>query len=459
MYDRIERRGGLSLPNGFPIDIKLIENVPKSEAGTPAMGGGMGSPGNLRGFINIYLPVIAASSAGISPGTPEQIINHELVHVAQNIRLEQKLMKWPLWLTEGMASYVGETNGYLALMKGVEPVGLDKSDKEMGAAFNHPYGRGLLFFNAVESRFGTSGVKNLIHQLVNEKKEYRKAVESTTGMTWKSFVEAERTWSQNLLQGKPLPATQKPAATPKHDLQEALQNITFPPKEKLTELGKENVHYREIIREIDDLKRWSAAMSAIQERTGLSTPPMKIKVDFSPEKSVRNGVGGYSGGAGQVIFYLQPLSEFRKIPNAVNNRAIEFVLTHELTHVYLQYTYPAFKDPFWLSEGICEYAAQSLPNVLIQPTPLPSIDSQLPAAVAYGRGRLFLEYLSATSGGEKVKEFIRQVGGGASYEKLSAEIAGKSWKEIVRQEQEWSNAVVLKERSKYPGIQSGYGAR
>lgn len=429
IFQTIELRLGLYLPQGFDIGVEVID----ARGGAPALGGGE----DEKGIVKIYLPEMAKDFARI-----EKILTHETIHAVQFHLAREATFKWPSWLYEGMADYGADIRWDFLLLGGTLP-SLDGEIARLQA-----YGRGHLVFLYLEDKYKSAAVKNFIN-LLAAKKPFKTALKEATKAEWKDFIRDEQVWSEAWMK-KPGEASKSPDI---HD--KAAAGVVLPTADELRAIGAKDKEHAGIVAWLGERKNWAAAMTKIDERLGIFNAEIKVTVHCSSEKAKQAAVGG----AGQIAIYLPTLAEIIRTSNVMNDRFIEFTVTHELTHVYLGNFFKNFQGaPFWFVEGLCDYAAENLPNVLTQPTPAASIEKEIAvSSQAYGRGRAFFEYIAATFGEEKVRDLVRSVGEGADYKKAVETVTKLAWDKIVKDEQKWSSDWIKKIKSAYPGLKFKYG--
>lgn len=437
----IDRRLGLSSAQGFVVAIELTDK----KIGAAALGGGEDD----KGLIRVSLTEMAPEMDKI-----DKILTHEMIHVFQFHMAREGTLSWPGWLYEGMGDYGADIRWDFALLGGeVNP--LSSTLPRLQA-----YGRGHLAFLYIEEKWGADGVKKFVDLLVGKKKEVKSSLKETTKTEWKKFAEDEQTWSKAWMensQGKGGSAP-KPIQPRQSDLYTAsAASVAFPSADELKSLRQKDAQYDKIISVVCERKFWIAAMKNIDNRTGLFVPDVKITLLLSIEDGAQPGVGSGADGQGLIVIYLPRMASILKKSNVLNDRMIEYAITHELTHVYQGNKLKSFTGaPFWFVEGMCEYAAENLANVLTQPIPAKSIEVETSIPLAYGRGRAFYEFLAATFGNESVKKLIENVGKGKDYQKATEEIAGLSWSQVVEKERKWSGEWIKKEKSKFPGLRFDY---
>lgn len=188
----------------FPDNLVLTVDF-SLEGREAGWGGGRGDEGKIRFNLRVLgdiqrktdelvLKSKEAQSRGgtliykVPPAKIDRVIYHELTHVLQ------RGFKAPDWFNEGMAQYIANDPnnlyGFAVAGKKVESIDSDVDRTDV-------YARGHLFWKWLETKFA---VKKVVDLTVFRGRDWKAALEESTGFPWTTLVLAERDWSSTELQ-------------------------------------------------------------------------------------------------------------------------------------------------------------------------------------------------------------------------------------------------------------------
>lgn len=126
----------------------------------------------------------------VPPVKFERIIYHELTHIFQHGGDDA-----PKWFNEGMAQLIGDDPnamyGFLYAERRCQAVDIPLLER------NDIYARGHLFWLWLQSR---GAVKKTVELAVLERRPWKEALETATGMGWPAILALEREWSAKELE-------------------------------------------------------------------------------------------------------------------------------------------------------------------------------------------------------------------------------------------------------------------
>jgi hypothetical protein len=185
----------------FPDDLRLEIELADWDGNVPAAGHGEGSTGlirfNMRRLVEYQEKIDAFEKKRLElekqgkrmyykvpPTKYDRLVYHELTHVYQN------RCSAPKWFVEGMASWIGDDPNYLyafaVAKKKVEDIETPLAEED-----DH-YGRGMLFFLWLDAKIGAEGMKKLGAATREPSFDWKKTLETLTGLPWKDLRKAEQ---------------------------------------------------------------------------------------------------------------------------------------------------------------------------------------------------------------------------------------------------------------------------
>lgn len=192
----------------FPDDLAIVVELADWDGSVPAEGHGDGSAGqirfNLRRLVEYQEKIDAFEKKRkelekqgkrmyykVPPTKYDRLVYHELAHV------HQSGCRAPKWFLEGLASWIGDDPNY---MYAFAVAGKKVEDIETPLAEDDDnYGRGMLFFLWLESRIGEDGMKKLGPATRAKEFDWKKSLESVTGLAWAEIRATEKAWSAERL--------------------------------------------------------------------------------------------------------------------------------------------------------------------------------------------------------------------------------------------------------------------
>ncbi len=249
------------------------------------------------------------------------------------------------------------------------------------------------------------------------------------------------------------------AAWTRDPYRDMADGVHLPEPEEIAELlaqpGTPNRDREDVLAFLLDRKVWATAFRRIDERLGLANPSPEVAIQFHGLRTRGNqpAAGTGHGGRGLVYFDLDKYASLWRLLEDVwaKIRAgartnippadLRSTVPHELTHVFNG----RLSGPTWLVEGMASYVQQDSSilyalggRLSAQRASLPPIDGRMGFEDAYPRGWIFFEYLLAKHGKDKVHAFARAVvEEGTDPEEAAAAVTGKTWSDLVADEQAW----------------------
>lgn len=201
-FRRIDERLGLRAD--APEIALELRDLP-SRGNQPAMGTGTMGHGvvyvDVEKFASLWrlleeawARIRAGARATIPPADLRSTVPHELTHVFQG------RLGGPLWLIEGMASYVQQDTSVLyglSVRLGVGRARLAALDQPMSEQDAYP--RGWIFFEYLNAKHGKNAVHAFTKALIEDHVELEEAARRATGLEWAALVAAERDWGEEWL--------------------------------------------------------------------------------------------------------------------------------------------------------------------------------------------------------------------------------------------------------------------
>lgn len=237
-----------------------------------------------------------------------------------------------------------------------------------------------------------------------------------------------------------------------------VEGLELPSGETMERLAARNRFYRRAIEFVRWKEPWIRALATMDEATGLFRGTFRIRVTFEATEAGelargfgQNGNGGIQIDIDKLAGYLKRVEEFEKAKSQGGVKILlpplklESILAHELTHCFQN----GLLEP-WVAEGMACFATGD-PYFYYHYNYLCSRVSpvdQTPTErnLHYGRGMAFFEYFRTAHGAEKVKEFIRRLVDQEDPREAAAQVSGKSWGDLSREELRWTERWLQKYR-------------
>jgi hypothetical protein len=219
-------------------------------------------------------------------------------------------------------------------------------------------------------------------------------------------------------------------------------------------LARKSALHREALETFCYPEVWVQALIAIREWTGLFDGALEVEVLFVKRDELGpDQLGRATGkdGKGQIRFDLDKAVLYLKREAEVDRERkdgdiqvllprlpLKLWVTHQLTRLFQN-----VPGETWFAEGMACYATRTpywmcyLKLIKAEITPIEKVP--LSAKQHYGRGQAFFEWLEATAGRDKVRQFSRLAAKEGLEPSAAAERAtGLAWDEIQRREREWA---------------------
>lgn len=231
------------------------------------------------------------------------------------------------------------------------------------------------------------------------------------------------------------------------------KGLRLPPPEALKKWRSRGAYYDRALNILCYPEVWVQALLSIHECTGLFDGAFEVELAFKKSDL------GFGVDPGQVHFDLDRLVDYlKKVDYVAAEKAeteaqvllppidIRTLVTHALTRLY-----QGIPEPSWFSFGMACYASRSpywlctLKLVRAEIGDISRVTTEKNRH--FGRGHAFFEWLEATSGREKVREFIKRcVRDKEKIEEAASKATGLAWDEIVKKEAAWSRDYIKSQR-------------
>jgi tetratricopeptide (TPR) repeat protein len=230
------------------------------------------------------------------------------------------------------------------------------------------------------------------------------------------------------------------------------KGLKLPAADVLKKWRGKGRYYEQALDALCYSETWVQALMLVAEYTGLFEGKFEIELAFRKSADI-----GFGVERGLVYFDLDRLVDYlKKVDYVAAEKAeteaqvllpaikIQTLVTFCLTRVY-----QGILEPSWYSIGMACYVSRSpywlctLKLVRAEVSDISKVTTERNRH--FGRGHAFFEWLEATSGREKVREFIK-LGTTLKPEEAAPKATGLSWDEIVKKEAAWSRDYIKSQR-------------
>lgn len=193
VFKQVHQRIGLAYDDGVPTTLRFT-NLPNE---SPALVDAHAGPATMA----INLPTFHSEVKSFPSIGVAGLITHEFTHAIQFNKGGMVTNRWPMWLIEGMATYTAapEEKYILVWAQKEPPHSLDDPMKDVVDA---PYAWGHLYLTYLEEKFGKDKMFEYVDQIINQKKDYRKAAEEISKKSWKDLMTEELPWRVNWVKSR-----------------------------------------------------------------------------------------------------------------------------------------------------------------------------------------------------------------------------------------------------------------